>query len=103
MYRRLLELLNLVKPRQPHLPQTNVVRSFFRKPSKIIKIEIPKNFYNCDVTVCNNFIANSNNSADWKTLKFPLPKPLGKKWKILRYDTVNSEKTIVELISCGWF
>ena len=24
MYKRLLELLNLVKPRQPHLPQTNV-------------------------------------------------------------------------------
>jgi hypothetical protein len=24
MYRRLLELLKLVKPRQPHLPQTNV-------------------------------------------------------------------------------
>jgi hypothetical protein len=24
MYRRLLELLRLIKPRQPHLPQTNV-------------------------------------------------------------------------------
>jgi hypothetical protein len=24
MYRRLLELLKLTKPRQPHLPQTNV-------------------------------------------------------------------------------
>jgi hypothetical protein len=28
MYRRLLELLKLVKPRQPHLPQTNVSGSF---------------------------------------------------------------------------
>lgn len=27
MYRRLLELLKLVKPRQPHLPQTNVISS----------------------------------------------------------------------------
>jgi hypothetical protein len=27
MYRRLLELLKLIKPRQPHLPQTNVRRS----------------------------------------------------------------------------
>jgi hypothetical protein len=27
MIRRLLELLKLVKPRQPHLPQTNVIRS----------------------------------------------------------------------------
>lgn len=24
MYKRLLELLKMVKPRQPHLPQTNV-------------------------------------------------------------------------------
>jgi hypothetical protein len=103
MIQRLFKKLKLIKLRQLHLLQTNVVRSFFRKPSKIIKIEIPKSFYHCDVTVCNNFIANSNNSADWKTLKFPLPKPLGKKWKILRYDTTNSEKTIVELISYGWF
>lgn len=27
MYRRLLELLKMVKPRQPHLPQTNVIRA----------------------------------------------------------------------------
>ena len=31
MYRRLLELLKLVKPRQPHLPQTNVSGSASRK------------------------------------------------------------------------
>ena len=27
MYRRFLELLKLVKPHQPHLPQTNVISS----------------------------------------------------------------------------
>jgi hypothetical protein len=30
MYKRLLELLKLVKPRQPHLPQNNVRRSVSR-------------------------------------------------------------------------
>ena len=29
MYRRLLEALRLIKPRQPHLPQTNVMRSCY--------------------------------------------------------------------------
>ena len=92
---------NLVQ--NPPFCKTDVMRSFFKKPSKIIEVEIPKGFFNCGVSVCNHFIADTNNSADWKTLKFPLPKPLGKKWEILRYDIVNDEKTIVELISRGWF
>jgi hypothetical protein len=33
MYKRLLELLRLIKPRQPHLPQTNVSGSASRKPN----------------------------------------------------------------------
>lgn len=70
---------------------------------KLIKIEIPKGFFNFGVSSCNSFIADTNNSADWRTLKFPLPKPFGKKWEILRYDIINDEKTIVELISNGWF
>jgi len=80
-----------------------VMRSFFKKPSKTIEVEIPKGFFNCGVSVCNHFIADTNNSVDWRTLKFPLPKPLGKKWEILRYDIVSEEKTIVELVSRGWF
>ena len=52
-----------------------VMRSFFKKPSKTIEVEIPKGFFNCGVSVCNHFIADTNNSADWRTLKFPLPKP----------------------------
>ena len=35
MYRRLLELLKLVKPRQPHLPQTNVSGSLSFKEQMI--------------------------------------------------------------------
>ena len=92
---------NLVQ--NPPFCKADVMRSFFQKPSKVIKVEIPKGFFNCGVSICNHFIADTNNSADWRTLKFPLPKPLGKKWKILRYDIVNDEKTIVELISHGWF
>lgn len=33
MYKRLLELLKLIKPRQPHLPQTNISGSASRKPN----------------------------------------------------------------------
>jgi len=72
---------------------------FFNKPSKIIEVEIPKGFFNCGVSICNHFIADTNNSVDWRTLKFPLPKPLGKKWEILSYNNVNEEKTIVQLVS----
>lgn len=74
-----------------------------KTPHKTIEVEIPKGFFNCGVSDCNYFIADTNNSSDWRTLKFPLPKPLGKRWNILRYDNVNKEKTIVELISYGWF
>ncbi len=65
---------------------------------KIIKVEIPKGFFNCGVTVCNHFIADTNNSVNWSTLKFPLPKPLGKKWAISSYETLDA-KTIVTLVS----
>lgn len=39
MLRRLFEKLKLVKPRQPHLPQTNVRRSFSYEEAKKIYIE----------------------------------------------------------------
>lgn len=86
----------------PLFYKNNNVQGFFHKPNKIIKVEIPKGFFNCGVSICNHFIADTNNSTDWRTLKFPLPKPLGKRWEILQYDNVNEEKTIVELISRGW-
>jgi hypothetical protein len=56
MYRRLLELLKLVKPHQPHLPQTNVRRSFLPKGNK--------HEFNCNcgkkIIVMTNIYDNSN-------------------------------------------
>ncbi len=57
-----------------------VVRSFLPKCKRTLNVEIPKGFYNCNVTTCNHFIADTNDTANWKTLKFPLPKPRGRKW-----------------------
>jgi len=44
---------------------------------KFIEIRIPKGFMNCDVTIDNNFIADTNDSENWDTLKFPLPRANG--------------------------
>jgi len=57
---------------------------------KFIEIKIPKGFMNCDVTINNNFIADTNDSENWDTLKFPLPKG---KWSIHSYK----DNTIVVL------
>lgn len=53
---------------------------------KFIEIRIPKGFMNCDVTINNNFIADTNDSENWDTLKFPLPKG---KWSIHSYKDNN--------------
>ena len=79
----------------------SVVRSFLPKFKRTLNVEIPKGFYNCDVTTCNHFIADTNDSDNWKTLKFPLPKPRGRKWEISRYDIANDDKTVVELVCYG--
>ena len=42
-------------------------------------IEIPKEFMNTGISTCNHFIANTNDSTNWDTIKFPLPKG---KWSI---------------------
>ena len=39
-----------------------------------ITVEIPKGFMNTGISTCNHFIADTNNSANWDTIKFPLPK-----------------------------
>jgi len=57
---------------------------------KFIEIRIPKGFMNCSVTIDNNFIADTNDSENWDTLKFPLPKG---KWSIHSYK----DSTIVVL------
>ena len=44
-----------------------------------ISIILPKNFMNTGVTKNNYFIADTNDSANWDTLEFPLPSG---NWKI---------------------
>lgn len=59
-----------------------------------IDVKIPKGFMNCGVTLDNHFVADTNDSANWDTLKFPLPEPKNK-WIIKCYD---SDKTTITLI-----
>ena len=54
---------------------------------KTIEIKKPKGFMNCGVTTCNHFVADTNDSANWDALKFPLPKG---KWSIHSYKENNS-------------
>jgi hypothetical protein len=77
----------------------NVIRWLSRKSERTIEVEIPKGFMNCDISTCNHFIADTNNSANWDTLKFPLPKPKYK-WNIKCYtgDIDKPEKKRVVLI-----
>jgi len=42
-------------------------------------IEIPKGYMNTGVSICNHFIADTNDSSNWDTIKFPLPQG---KWSI---------------------
>lgn len=78
---------------------SNVMCRFSRKCKQTIEVEIPKGFMNCGITTCNHFIADTNNSNFWDTLKFPLPKPKYK-WNIKSYrgDIDKLEKKIVILI-----
>jgi hypothetical protein len=59
------------------------------KPEELI-IEMPKGYMNTEVSICNHFIADTNDSSNWDTLKFPLPKG---KWSIK-----SVESKIVTLI-----
>lgn len=47
--------------------------------SKALKIKLPKGFMNVAITTSNNLIADTNDSANWNDLIFPLPKG---QWKI---------------------
>ncbi len=46
---------------------------------KALKIELPKGFTNVALTPSNNITANNNDSSNWDTLSFPLPKG---QWKL---------------------
>jgi len=41
---------------------------------EMIVIEMPKGFMNTGISTCNHFIADTNDSTNWDTIKFPLPK-----------------------------
>lgn len=59
-----------------------------------INIEFPNGWSNCGVTISNHFIADTNNSEKWDTLKFPLPKPTYK-WEIKCYNVTHSKSFVV--------
>ncbi len=48
-----------------------------------LTIEIPKGFMNVGISICNHLIADTNDSSNWDTIKFPLPKG---KWNILKVE-----------------
>lgn len=54
-----------------------------------LTIKLPKGFMNCGVTTDNHFIADTNDSQNWDTLKFPLPKG---EWSI---KTNNGDGSVV--------
>jgi len=63
-----------------------------------LNIELPKNFMNVGITNNNELVADTNNSAEWDTLKFPLPRG---KWRIHSYKAkldTQTTKTILKLI-----
>lgn len=64
-----------------------------------IHIQFPEGWSNCGVTISNHFIADTNDSKYWDTLKFPLPKPKYK-WQISGYSSTlkNHLKRFVTLI-----
>lgn len=65
----------------------------------VIEVEIPIGFMNCGISDSNNFIADTNNSANFDTLKFPLPKPKYR-WNISHYKNKGDDpqKKIVVLV-----
>lgn len=90
-------------PQKPKLGIFVVMHRLFtsKKEYKTIDVEIPIGFMNCGISTCNNFIADTNNSANWDTLNFPLPKPKYK-WNISHYKNKGDkfQKKIVVLIDC---
>jgi len=58
---------------------------------KLIEIELPKGFMNVGITTSNYLIADTNDSGNWDTLKFPLPKG---EWEIYKY-TGDSNKDVI--------
>lgn len=60
--------------------------------NKILIIEMPKGYRNIAVTLSNHLVADTNDSTNWDTLKFPLPKG---KWSIYSTITKKDKATII--------
>ena len=60
---------------------------------KDIKITIPKNYMNCDVSVNNVFICNTNISCEFYKFECPLPTPDGK-WVIRNYVEFERKRVL---------
>ncbi len=70
----------------------NVMHWLFpKKQYNTIDVFYPNGWANCGVTINNFFIADTNDSANWDTIKFPLPKPKYK-WQIKSYGGTLGEK-----------
>ena len=83
----------------PKLRVAEVINRFFKKSQKTIEVDIPKGFFNCGVTTTNRFVSDTNDSKNWDTLSFPLPKPKYR-WKIKCYhgNMNDPDKKSVTLI-----
>lgn len=64
---------------------------FSKSEYKTIRVEHPNGWMNCGVTTCNHFVADTNDSTNWDTMKIPLPKPKYK-WQIKSYGGTIGEK-----------
>lgn len=62
---------------------------------QMIEIKIPKGYMNCGISKDNYFIADTNNSKNWDTIRLPLPVPqFTNVWSINHY---SDDFTIVYL------
>ena len=66
---------------------------------RTLEIELPKGFMNCGITAKNNFVADTNDSDNWDTLKFPLPRG---KWKIKCYKNNNKVVVLIDKSLIGY-
>jgi len=70
----------------------NVMQRLFpKKKYKTIEVYYPNGWSNRCVTTNNFFTADTNDSVNWDTIKFPLPKPKYK-WHIKNYGGTLGEK-----------
>jgi hypothetical protein len=94
MYRRLLEALRLVKPREPHLPQTNVSGSYL--------LQFDKEYVNSH-TDAIAFMGKMQHETEYEVLDL-----VKKKWIKQRYtflvDNNEQEQTqkMIHNFRMGW-